>query len=72
MVVNANATQIGGLGSWEMSEAGWTAGFLRTGFLEGKTIASGVGIHIVVFVVVPYSASLVGYFKKMEPYEQSP
>ena len=46
-----NALPIGGLGNWGILEAGWTAGFLLVGLSKEKAIATGFGVHIVIFII---------------------
>jgi uncharacterized protein (TIRG00374 family) len=46
-----NALPVGGLGNWGTLEVGWAAGFLMIGVPKGKAIASGFGVHILIFVV---------------------
>ena len=51
IAVIANALPISGIGNWGTMEAGWAAGFLMVGLSKEKAIATGFGIHILVFVV---------------------
>lgn len=51
VAVIANALPISGIGNWGTLEAGWTAGFLMAGLSKEKAIATGFGVHIVIFVV---------------------
>ena len=51
VAVIANALPIGSLGNWGTLEAGWAAGFLIIGLPKGKAIASGFGVHILIFVI---------------------
>jgi uncharacterized protein (TIRG00374 family) len=46
-----SALPISGLGNWGMLEVGWAAGFLMVGLPKEEAIASGFGVHIMVFVV---------------------
>lgn len=46
-----NALPIGSLGNWGTLEVGWAAGFLMIGLPKGKAIASGFGVHILIFVI---------------------
>jgi len=46
----ASALPISGLGNWGTLEMGWTAGFLMAGLNKEKAIASGFGVHILVFI----------------------
>jgi uncharacterized protein (TIRG00374 family) len=49
--VIANALPISGIGNWGTLEAGWTAGFLMVGLSKEKAIATGFGVHIIIFIV---------------------
>jgi uncharacterized protein (TIRG00374 family) len=49
--VVANALPISGIGNWGTLEAGWAAGFLMVGLSKEKAIATGFGVHIIVFIV---------------------
>ena len=42
---------ISGFGNWGTLEAGWAAGFLMAGLSKEKAIATGFGVHILVFVI---------------------
>ena len=42
---------ISGLGNWGTLEAGWAAGFLMAGLSKEKAIATGFGVHILVFII---------------------
>jgi uncharacterized protein (TIRG00374 family) len=46
----ASALPISGLGNWGTLEVGWAAGFLMAGLNKEKAIASGFGVHILIFV----------------------
>lgn len=50
VAVIANALPISGIGNWGTLEAGWTAGFLMVGLTKEKAIATGFGVHILIFV----------------------
>ena len=56
--VVANALPISGIGNWGTLEAGWAAGFLMVGLSKEKAIATGFGVHIIVFIV----ASIISFF----------
>jgi hypothetical protein len=45
-----SALPVGGLGNWGTLEVGWAAGFLLVGLSKGKAIATGLGIHILIFI----------------------
>jgi len=47
----ANALPISGIGNWGTLEAGWAAGFLMVGLSKEKAIATGFGVHIIIFIV---------------------
>ncbi len=49
--VIANALPISGIGNWGTLEIGWAAGFLIVGLSKEKAIATGFGVHILVFIV---------------------
>jgi uncharacterized protein (TIRG00374 family) len=51
IAVIANALPISGLGNWGTLEAGWAAGFLIVGLPKEKAIATGFGVHILIFLV---------------------
>ena len=46
-----NALPISGLGNWGILEAGWAAGFLLVGLSKEKAIATGFGVHILIFII---------------------
>jgi uncharacterized protein (TIRG00374 family) len=48
--VVANALPISGIGNWGTLEAGWAAGFLMVGLSKEKAIATGFGVHIIIFI----------------------
>jgi uncharacterized protein (TIRG00374 family) len=49
--VIANALPISGIGNWGTLEAGWAAGFIMVGLSKEKAIATGFGVHIIIFIV---------------------
>jgi uncharacterized membrane protein YbhN (UPF0104 family) len=49
--VIANALPISGLGNWGLLEAGWAAGFMIVGLSKDKAIATGFGVHIMIFAI---------------------
>ncbi|MEW6377735.1 MAG: lysylphosphatidylglycerol synthase transmembrane domain-containing protein [Thermodesulfobacteriota bacterium] len=51
LAIITNALPISGLGNWGTLEAGWATGFLIVGLSKEKAIATGFGVHIIVFVV---------------------
>jgi len=53
-----NALPISGLGNWGILEAGWAAGFLLVGLSKEKAIATGFGVHILIFVISGFFAVL--------------
>jgi hypothetical protein len=56
--VIANALPISGIGNWGTLEAGWTAGFLMVGVSKEKAIATGFGIHILIFI----ACAIISFF----------
>lgn len=58
IAVIANALPISGLGNWGTLEAGWAAGFLMVGLPKGEAIATGFGVHILIFLV----CGLIAFF----------
>ena len=56
--VVANALPISGFGNWGTLEAGWAAGFLMVGLSKQKAIATGFGVHILIFIVT----ALISFF----------
>ena len=61
--VIANALPISGLGNWGLLEAGWTAGFMVVGLAKDKAIATGFGVHIMIFAIT----ILVGFICWVTP-----
>ena len=53
-----NALPISGLGNWGILEAGWAAGFLLVGLAKEKAIATGFGVHILLFIITGVLALL--------------
>jgi glycosyltransferase 2 family protein len=51
VAVIGNALPISGIGNWGTLEAGWAAGFLIVGLSKEKAIATGFGIHIIIFII---------------------
>jgi len=51
VAVIANALPIGGIGNWGTLEIGWAAGFLMTGLPKEQAIATGFGVHILIFII---------------------
>ncbi|OGP77224.1 MAG: hypothetical protein A2V86_00755 [Deltaproteobacteria bacterium RBG_16_49_23] len=56
IAVIANALPISGLGNWGTLEAGWTAGFLIVGLSKEEAIATGLGVHILIFLLCAITA----------------
>jgi uncharacterized protein (TIRG00374 family) len=56
IAVIANALPISGLGNWGTLEAGWAAGFLIVGLSKEEAIATGFGVHILIFLVCAIAA----------------
>jgi hypothetical protein len=67
VAVIANALPIGGIGNWGTLEIGWAAGFLMTGLPKEQAIATGFGVHILIFIICAL-LGLLGWvtFKKKE------
>lgn len=57
VAVIANALPIGGIGNWGTHEVGWAVGFLMTGLPKEQAIATGFGVHILVFI----TCALLGF-----------
>jgi uncharacterized protein (TIRG00374 family) len=51
LAIITSALPISGLGNWGMLEVGWAAGFLMVGLSKEEAIASGFGVHIMVFAI---------------------
>ena len=51
LAIITSALPISGLGNWGMLEVGWAAGFLMAGLSKEEAIASGFGVHIMVFAI---------------------
>lgn len=51
IAIFANALPVSGLGNWGLLEAGWAAGFLLVGLSKEKAIATGFGVHILIFII---------------------
>jgi len=49
-----NALRSAGVGNWGILEAGWTAGFLLVGLSKEKAIATGFGVHILIFIITVF------------------
>lgn len=60
IAVIANALPVSGLGNWGTLEAGWAAGFLIVGLSKEEAIATGFGVHILIFLVCAITA-LIGW-----------
>jgi uncharacterized membrane protein YbhN (UPF0104 family) len=65
VAVIGNALPISGIGNWGTLEAGWAVGFLMVGLSKEKAIATGFGIHIIIFIVCAVISFFCwGTFKK--------
>ncbi len=51
VAILASTIPISGLGNWGMLEAGWAAGFLLVGLSKEEAVATGFGIHILIFIL---------------------
>ena len=51
IAVITSALPVGGLGNWGTLEVGWTAGFILVGLSKGTAIATGLGVHIMIFII---------------------
>jgi uncharacterized protein (TIRG00374 family) len=51
IAILANALPISGLGNWGVLEAGWAVGFLLVGLSKEEAIATGFGVHILIFLI---------------------
>ena len=50
IAIVASVFPISGLGNWGILEAGWTAGFMLVGLSKLEAIATGLGVHILLFL----------------------
>lgn len=50
--VIVNALPISGIGNWGTMEAGWIAGFLLVGISKEKAIATALGVHLMIFILI--------------------
>ena len=64
----ASTIPISGLGNWGMLEAGWAAGFLLVGLSKENAIATGFGVHILIFMI----SALIGLLCWLALKRQSP
>jgi hypothetical protein len=62
---------ISGLGNWGTLEAGWAVGFLMAGISKEKAIATGFGVHILVFIICAI-ISLFCWVSLKNPKDPSP
>jgi uncharacterized protein (TIRG00374 family) len=72
--VITNALPISGFGNWGTMEAGWAAGFLMVGVSKEKAIATGFGVHIIIFIVCAIISFFcwVTYRKQKNPSPTAP
>ena len=73
IAVIGNALPISGIGNWGTLEAGWAVGFLMAGLSKEKAIATGFGVHILIFIV----CAMMSFFcwvtlKTIKPFSTSP
>lgn len=69
--VIANALPVSGIGNWGTLEAGWAAGFMMVGLSKEKAIATGFGVHILIFIVCAI-ISLFGWVTDKKQKNPSP
>jgi glycosyltransferase 2 family protein len=50
IAIIANVLPISGIGNWGVLEAGWAAGFILVGLSKVDAIATGFGVHILLFL----------------------
>ncbi|OGP92674.1 MAG: hypothetical protein A2156_04805 [Deltaproteobacteria bacterium RBG_16_48_10] len=60
IAIIANILPISGLGNWGVLEAGWAAGFILVGLSKVDAIATGFGVHIILFLTATM-ASFLGW-----------
>jgi len=70
IAVIANALPISGLGNWGTLEAGWAAGFLIVGLPKEDAIATGFGVHILIFLVCGIMALICWVFFNLSRQKQ--
>lgn len=58
IAIVANVLPISGLGNWGILEAGWAAGFMLVGLSKVEAIATGFGVHILLFL----TSALMSFF----------
>ncbi len=58
IAIIANVLPISGLGNWGVLEAGWAAGFMLVGLSKVEAIATGFGVHILLFM----TGALMSFF----------
>ncbi len=54
----ASAIPVSGFGNWGTLEAGWAAGFLMAGLSKEKAIATGFGVHVLIFL----ACAIISFF----------
>jgi uncharacterized protein (TIRG00374 family) len=70
IAVIANALPISGLGNWGTLEAGWAAGFLMVGLPKEDAIATGFGVHILIFLICGIMALICWVFLNLSRQKQ--
>jgi hypothetical protein len=50
IAIIVNVLPVSGLGNWGTLEAGWAAGFMLVGLSKVEAIATGFGVHILLFM----------------------
>ncbi len=58
IAIIANVLPVSGLGNWGILEAGWAAGFMLVGISKVEAIATGFGVHILLFM----TSALMSFF----------
>jgi uncharacterized protein (TIRG00374 family) len=73
VAVIGNALPISGIGNWGTLEAGWAVGFLMVGLSKEKAIATGFGVHIVIFIICTMISFICWVtLKTIKPFSTSP
>lgn len=70
IAVIANALPISAVGNWGTLEAGWAAGFLIVGLPKEEAIATGFGVHILIFLICGIMALICWVFLNLSRQKQ--